>query len=271
MTNFLDSMAAASHARLHAEGPDAGALAALIAKTPAAQPLRLARFDIIAEIKKTSPAEGALDAAVDVAARAKQYEQAGAAAVSVLTEPERFHGSLADLGDAVAALNQAPAMRKDFLVDRLQVLQARATGAGGVLLITAMLDDATLEDMLSCALSHELFVLIEAFDEHDVARMNGLLAEPEVMRAARDRQLLFGVNSRDLRSLQVDFDRLGDLVGLLSDDVVKVAESGVSSAAAARAVADMGYQAALVGTALMRAESPQTLLGDMLAAARDTA
>lgn len=244
---------------------EAGLLAACRAAPPP-PPLRLDRFDLIAEIKRSSPAEGALEANTDVAARALDYGAAGAAAVSVLTEPERFRGSNEDLGAAARALysRDVPAMRKDFLVDPWQVLEARAAGAGGVLLIVAMLGDTALGELVAAAREHGLFVLLEAFDETDLERASGLLAA-----AAHGPRALVGVNSRDLRTLAVDPQRLARLAPHLPQGVPAVAESGLLEAADAAAVAALGYRLALVGTALMRAARPGELVAAMLAAGRD--
>jgi indole-3-glycerol phosphate synthase len=232
---------------------------------PAPPPLRLERFDLVAEIKRSSPAEGALEADADVAARAVGYAAAGAAAVSVLTEPARFGGSLDDLGAAACALypRGVPAMRKDFLVAPWQVLEARAAGAGGVLLIVAMLADAALDELLAAAREQGLFVLLEAFDETDLER-----AAPWLGAAPGVPPVLVGVNSRDLRTLAVDPDRLARLAPRLPPGLPAVAESGLHTAADAAAAAALGYRLALVGTALMRAANPEALAAAMIAAGR---
>ncbi|NGP52854.1 indole-3-glycerol-phosphate synthase [Thioalkalivibrio sp. XN8] len=267
--SFLDQMAAASAERVRAAratGSEAALLAAC-REAPAAPRLRLGDFELIAEIKRHSPAEGALGAETDVAARAGAYAAAGAAAVSVLTEPARFGGSLDDLEAAVAALSGTgvPAMRKDFLVAPWQVLEARAAGAGGVLLIVAMLADAVLREMLAAAREQGLFVLLEAFDEADLERAAPLCG------GVPGASVLVGVNSRDLRTLAVDPSRLERLAPRLPAGVPAVAESGLHTPADAATAAALGYRLALVGTALMRAEDPGTLAGAMLAAGRNQA
>jgi len=265
--NFLEQMATQSAARVRAARTaraEADLLAACRA-APCPPPLRLQRFDLIAEIKRSSPAEGALQVDTDVAARARGYGMAGAAAVSVLTEPVRFGGSLDDLGAAACALYQhrVPAMRKDFLVDPWQVLEARAAGAGGVLLIVAMLADVVLAEMLATAREQGLFVLLEAFDEADLERAAGVLTA-----APGGPLLLVGVNTRDLRTLAVDPGRLARLAPRLPAGVPAVAESGLQVAADAAAAAALGYRLALVGTALMRAADPERLAAAMIAAGR---
>jgi indole-3-glycerol phosphate synthase len=189
--------------------------------------------------------------------RARAYADGGAAAISVLTEPSRFDGELAHLEEVVAAVPGTPVMRKDFLVEPVQVLEARAAGASGVLLITTMLEDEKLASMMDCAFEHDMFVLLESFDEDDLRRSAKYLD--------RDGQLLIGINTRNLRTLEVDADRLERLAPLLPDGTC-VAESGLRVADDAARVARWGYTMALVGTALMRSEDPTALVRDMRAA-----
>ncbi len=233
--------------------------------------IRLQGFDIIAELKDSSPSEGAIAASgYDRLAQAAHYARGGAAVVSVLTEPTTFGGSVDHLRDIAAALLPLgiPAMRKDFLVDSVQVLEARAAGASGVLLIAAMLDDMQLAAMLDCAYEQKMFVLLESFDEDDLERSTRLLEDPLHRDAVRAGQLLFGVNSRNLRTLAIDGKRLDHLSALLPPGVACVAESGLETADDAAHAASLGYRLALVGTALMRDDDPQALLRDMLDAGR---
>jgi indole-3-glycerol phosphate synthase len=153
-------------------------------------------------------------------------------------------------------------MRKDFLVDPVQVLEARAAGASGVLLIATMLNDAQIRSMLDCAAEHELFVLLESFDEQDLLRSARLLDNSADQQRAEHGQLLFGVNTRDLRTLHVDPERLRKLAPALPAGRC-VAESGLHDVADAAGVAGLGYQLALVGTALMRSDAPATLVQEM--------
>jgi indole-3-glycerol phosphate synthase len=267
--SFLAQMASQSAARVReARGRRGeGALLAACRETPPPPPLALGSFDLIAEIKRVSPAEGTLGADAVVPARALAYASAGAAAVSVLTEPERFGGSMEDLAAAAEALRPAgvPAMRKDFLVDPWQVLEARAAGAGGVLLIVAMLEDPALQAMLAAAREQGLFVLLEAFDEADLERAAELVPAAGPPEGA---PVMVGVNSRDLRTLSVDPERLARLAPRLPPGLPAVAESGLRDAADAAAAAVLGYRLALVGTALMRAPDPRSLAAAMLAAGR---
>ena len=167
-------------------------------------PLALDAFEVIAEIKARSPAEGALaGAAYDRAERARQYAAGGAAAISVLTEPSRFDGALEHLAEVAGAVPELPVMRKDFLVEPAQVLEARAAGASGVLLIVGMLADDKLRAMLDAAFEHGLFVLLESFAAADIDRLHAFLT-PRDLDAAAGRRLLFGVNARNLRTLEVD-------------------------------------------------------------------
>ena len=257
MSDFLEHMGQTSAAR--------AACAQVPAPKQRPRPeLVTERFGIIAEIKNRSPAEGALAGDnADRVARAKSYSNAGAAAISVLTEPERFDGHLDHLAEVVEAVPCTPVMRKDFLVDPVQIREAHAVGASGVLLITAMLDKRQLDRMLDCAWQHDLFVLLEAFSEEDVERAAALLEEVVHGAKAEQGELLFGVNSRNLRTLEVDSSRLERYAPLLPDGVVTVAESGLKTADDARRVADTGYGLALVGTALMRADDPGALIREM--------
>jgi indole-3-glycerol phosphate synthase len=268
--DFLAAMAAASRARSAAAQAAVASreLRALIADLPPAPRLSLQRFDLIAEVKLRSPAMGLLqDAAQEnVAARVAGYARAGAAAVSILTEPSRFDGSMADLVAGSRALQplSVPAMRKDFLVDGYQVLEGRAAGAGGVLAILRMLPRDDLERLIDTALELGMFVLLEAFDQPDIDLAHALVEA----RVAHSGLLLVGVNSRDLVSLEVVPGRLDQLASALPTRVRRVAESGVGTAADAARVAAAGYDLALVGSALMSAPDPAALAGAMLAGGR---
>lgn len=272
-TDFLAGMKRASEERL------AIARAALseaellqrIAHVPAPPALRLsdAGFDLIAEVKRRSPSAGQLaTAALEPAAQASAYAAGGAAALSVLTEPAQFDGDLAHLSAVAQAVPAVPAMRKDFLVSPYQVLEARAAGAGGVLLIAAMLDAATLSDMLQKTFDLGMFALVEAFDSQDLAHAVPVMQGLGPATGPAGVRMLIGVNCRDLRTLAVDFDRFVELAPQLPDDLPRVAESGVDSAEQAATVAGLGYGLALVGTALMRAESPTHAAAALLAAGR---
>lgn len=261
MSDFLDNMAKLSAERAAV----ATVTEADIAAAKPVVPLVLSQFDVIAEIKERSPAEGALAATGhDRVWQAQQYVQGGAAAISVLTEPDRFAGSLQHLEEVAAAVPDTPVMRKDFLVEPVQVLEARAAGASGVLLIATMLSDAQLEDLLNCAFDENMFVLLEAFTADDLARTSALLKMPAFGELAAQGQLLVGVNTRNLRTLEVDAARLAELAPLLPAARC-VAESGLSTAEDAALAAQTGYHLALVGSALMRSDDPAALVAAMRA------
>jgi indole-3-glycerol phosphate synthase len=268
--DFLAGMAASSRARSAAAQATLPAreLRARIAGLPAAPGLSLSGFDLIAEVKLRSPAVGLLKSAADedVGARVASYARAGAAAVSILTEPSRFDGSLDDLATGSRALAplRVPAMRKDFLVDGYQVLEGRAAGASGVLAILRMLPRGDLEELIDTALELDMFVLLEGFDEADIDLANALIDG----RRAHRKLLMVGINSRDLVTLKVVPGRLDAMAAALPSGVVRVAESGVASAADAARVAAAGYDLALVGSALMSAADPAQLASAMLSAGR---
>jgi indole-3-glycerol phosphate synthase len=225
-------------------------------------------FHLIAEVKRRSPSAGSLAAAEQTPEdQARRYAEGGALAVSVLTEPTQFNGELSHLADVCRALPSLPAMRKDFLVDRYQVLEARAAGAAGVLLIAAMLEPSQLADMLQATLDLGMFALVEVFDRDDLA---GCL--PAVLGAAAtpagEGRVLLGVNCRDLRSLGVEFGRFAELAPHLPASLPWVAESGIERPEQAAEVARLGYSLALVGTALMRSGDPAGAVRAMLAAGR---
>lgn len=264
--DFLAAMAAASAERARDTLAECSldALRTRALASPAPTPLKrdASGFDLIAEIKLRAPSTGALaSAGEDLAARARHYAQAGAASVSVLTEPERFAGSLAHLSTVADALRESgvPAMRKDFLVDPCQVWEAREAGAGGVLLILPILDDRALDAMLEAAGDAGLFVLLEAFSAEDLARCGRLTGVPD---------LLLGLNCRNLRDLSIEPNRFAELLGHFPPGPPRVAESGMSTAVEVADVARHGYDLALVGSALMQAPDPGALLAEMLAAAR---
>lgn len=267
--DFLATMAAASRVRVREALMDCPRAElerrALASPVPPALRLSPQGFDIIAECKLRSPAVGALRTASeeDIAARVQSYAAAGAAAVSVLTEPSRFDGSLLHLTQATAALAAArvPAMRKDFLVDPCQVFEARLAGAGGILVILRMLSRGEIVALMEAADALGLFVLLEAFDEGDI----DVAGELAIGGAA---PVMVGLNCRDLSTLQVVPGRLEELATRLPAHLPRVAESGLDSAQDAARIAAAGYDLALVGSALMKHATPDVLLADMLAGGR---
>jgi len=237
---------------------------ALQSARPPALRLSAAGFDLIAEVKLRSPAVGRLGGkAEDIHARVAAYAAAGAAAISVITEPSRFEGELEHLAQAARPANGVPLMRKDFLVDPYQVYEARLHGAAGVLVILRMLEQPVQERMLAACEESGLFALLECFDEADLARAGAL-----VRRQTQRGPLLVGINCRDLASLQVVPDRLDALAPLLPEGAPRVAESGVATPADAERLSRAGYEVALVGSALMRSADPAGLARELLAGGR---
>lgn len=232
-------------------------------------------FDLIAEVKASSPSEGVLKAvtpksAVEEAVRqAKLYEAAGAAAISVLTEPTAFGGSMEHLF-AVAHEIDLPVMRKDFLVADYQIVEAREAGASGVLLIVRMLSDEDLFEMIDLTRDMGMFCLVEAFDQADIDRLRRMLILRGGEFADGDHvgELLLGLNCRDLATLKVEPGRFGELRGAFPTGYKVVAESGIATAQDAGRVAGLGYEMALVGSALMKAGEPGVLARTMIQSGR---
>jgi indole-3-glycerol phosphate synthase len=244
-------------------------LRARIADSPPPPPLVLANggFDVIAELKLRSPSQGALaHQASDPVARLAAYAKGGAAAVSVLTEPTRFDGSLEHLRLAAETLapQRVAVMRKDFLVDPYQLFEARERGASGALLILQMVERARLIEMLDCAAELGLFVLLEAFDAGDLEMAAEIAAE----RRGRSEQVLMGLNCRNLETLAIDPRRFGVLRDKLPAGWPSVAESGVESPRDAAAVAALGYRLALVGTSLMKHKDAARATAQLIEAGR---
>jgi len=205
---------------------------------------------LIAEVKRSSPSVGHI-ADADPADRARAYADGGAAAVSVLTEGRYFGGSLEDLR-AVHLATKVPVLRKDFLVEPSQLLEARANGADAVLLIAASLSSGALEEMLVAADALQLGVLLET---HSVADLDKALAadHPAV-----------GVNARDLETLEVDVDRALGMLSEIPADRIAVLESGVSQRRDVVRAASAGAKAVLVGETLMRADDPAAKICELL-------
>ncbi len=208
---------------------------------------------VIAEVKRSSPSKGALADIPDPAALAAEYAAGGASAISVLTERRRFGGSLADL-EAVRAAVDTPLLRKDFMVTDYQLWEARAAGADLALLIVASLTDDELTALMATAKMLGLTALVEVH------------TADETRRALDAGAHLLGVNNRNLQTLDVDIAQFERLVGLIPDDVVKVAESGILSVADVRRVADAGADVILVGEALVKHGDPRTAVADFIAA-----
>lgn len=254
MPDFLAEMAASSKARVseaRKRTPEAE-MRTLAEQSPAPRrpSFQAGTLAVIAEIKRVSPARGVLNAEVNVADRAREYAAADVAAISVLTEPSRFGGSLDDLR-AARAVTATPLLRKDFIVDSYQLHEARAHGADGVLLIVRMLDDAHLRDLLALADYLGLFALVESFDAGDIGRAQAANAS------------IIGVNCRNLADLSIDFARFAVLRPQIDATRVAVAESGITTPAEFAQVAELGYHAALIGSALMQGRNGQAALHEL--------
>lgn len=210
---------------------------------------------IIGELKKASPSKGLIRAEFDVRELAPELEAAGASVLSVLTDERFFQGSLENLRRASAAVS-LPCLRKDFMVDEFQVLEARANRADAILLIVAALTDAELRTLRDAARRFELDVLCEVHDREELERALALDCE------------CVGVNSRDLKTFHVSLDRAVELVAGLPSTAVKVAESGIGSRADMDRLRAAGYDAFLIGESLMRAARPGDALRELLGTSR---
>ena len=205
---------------------------------------------VISEIKKASPSKGVLRKDYDPAAIAKDYEQGGAACLSVLTDRDYFQGAPEHMISARAAC-LLPVLRKDFMIDPYQVLQARAWGADCILLIVSALSNTQMQELESAALHLGMDVLIETHDED------------EFDRALQCRSPLIGVNNRNLRTFETSLQTTLDLVGKTPADRILVTESGILDRQDVLRMRSAGVNTFLVGEAFMRADSPGTALKDM--------
>lgn len=210
--------------------------------------LRHDDVSVIAEIKRRSPSAGAIAEALDPVSRAGAYVAGGARAVSVLTEGPHFGGSLADLA-AVADGVPVPVLRKDFILEDVQLFEARAAGASAVLLIVRAVDQVALRELRQLAADLGLGCLIEVHTLGELDR--ALRVEPETV----------GVNARDLETLLVDLEAVGPVLRAVPPAVVAVAESGVERRANVEQLAACGADAVLVGTALAGAPDPRSAVG----------
>jgi indole-3-glycerol phosphate synthase len=213
---------------------------------------RLDAFNVIAECKRRSPSRGVLRAEYDPAAIAAGYAAAGAAAISVLTEPTFFDGALDHL-KAVRAAVDVPLLRKDFIVSEYQLFEAKAAGADAVLLIVAALRPAELKVLHDHATRYGLDALVEVHDKRELA----------IALDAGAR--IVGVNNRNLRTLQVDVQASEALIAEMPRDVLGVSESGLKSAEDLRRLRALGYRAFLIGEAFMTSPDPGKALAGMLA------
>ena len=208
-------------------------------------------MSVIAEVKRSSPSKGALAPISDPAGLAAQYEEAGAHVVSVLTEQRRFGGSLSDL-DAVRKAIDLPILRKDFMIDEYQFYEARAHGADVVLLIVAALSKNQLEDYFHLSTELGMRSLIEVHTNDELER--ALEISPEII----------GVNSRNLKTLEVDARAFAELIPQIPSNIARVAESGISTREEVVFAQECGATAILVGEALVRSESPSVAINQLL-------
>jgi indole-3-glycerol phosphate synthase len=206
---------------------------------------------VIAELKKASPSKGLIRADFNPAQLARELEASGASALSVLTNQEFFQGSLRNLQNASDAVT-IPCLRKDFIIDEFQLLEARANAADAILLIVAALSQPELLALSQAARGHQLDVLCEVHDGDELQR---------ALDAGCD---LIGVNSRDLRTFKVDLDTAFRLASKLPGNVIRVAESGIHSPADVQHLRAAGYTAFLIGESLMRAQHPGEALRALL-------
>ncbi len=206
---------------------------------------------VIAEIKRRWPSADGPAMAIDPADQARRYQAGGAAAISVLTDGSFFSGSLADL-QAVRAATALPVLRKDFIIDPLQVLQARVAGADAVLLIAAALERGQLAELYAVCRELGMTPLVEVHHRDELDRV--LALDPP----------LVGINNRDLGTLAVDINTCLELRRLVPSGALVVAESGIGTPRDVRRLLAGGLDAFLVGTALMRAEDPQAAVANMV-------
>jgi indole-3-glycerol phosphate synthase len=219
---------------------------------------RAESINIIAECKRRSPSRGVLRAAYMPVEIAKGYERAGAAAISVLTEPGFFDGSLEHL-KAVREAVSIPLLRKDFIVDDYQLLEARAAGADAILLIVAALDDRTLVALSQRAADLDLAALVEVHDAD------------ETRRALEAGATIIGVNNRNLRTLKVDLDASKQIAGLLPSHVIGISESGLKTPADLQAMKALGYKAFLMGERFMIEPDPGAALTGLIGSLQEAA
>jgi indole-3-glycerol phosphate synthase len=250
--SVLDLILAAKHEEIERLRPREAELRKQAAGQASAKPFAPAlragnNVALIAEFKRRSPSAGWIRRDGSVAEITKAYSESGARAISVLTDQQFFAGGLDDLRVACDKTS-VPVLRKDFVIDELQLVEARAAGADAVLLIVRLLDDARLIELISVARELKFATLVEAHDRAEVER---------ALNAGAD---IIGINNRDLARFEVDRDLASRIAHDVPADVVLVAESGVRSADDVARIGEAGIDAALVGEALMRAPDPRRLV-----------
>ncbi|MFM8205684.1 MAG: indole-3-glycerol phosphate synthase TrpC [Actinomycetales bacterium] len=232
-----------------------GKLAEKIAAAPKAisalEKFKSREFSVIAEIKRSSPSKGQLAQIPEPAALAKIYQEGGATAISVLTEGRKFKGSLIDLMEVREAVD-IPILRKDFMVSEYLVQESRAYGADLILLIVAALDDHQLKDYFQIAEALGMSALIEVHDQYELER--ALAIDPKMI----------GVNSRNLKTLEINSEVFAQLIPLIPNQIIRIAESGIFDTKDVVTAQNLGADAILVGEALVRANSPKEKIEEFL-------
>jgi len=209
-------------------------------------------YRIIAEIKRASPSKGVLRQDLDPVTWAEKYRRAGAAALSVLTDERFFHGSLAHLADVRSRVTDLPLLRKDFIIDPYQVLEARVYGADAVLLIVRALDGASFRGLLEAVRGQGMEALVEVYEEEDLDR------------ALAEGAGLIGINNRDLKTFSVDVAVTERLMQRVPEGVTVVSASGIHSPAQIASLASRGVKGFLVGEALVTAPDPEAKLRELV-------
>ena len=211
------------------------------------------KLHVIAEVKKASPSAGVIRSDFDPVAIARQYEAAGADAISVLTDEKYFQGSLAYL-TAVKEAVSLPVLRKDFVVDAYQLYEARAAGADAILLIAEVLSDAELSELLALAADLKLTALLEVHDAENLLRVRDMIGPRN----------LLGINNRDLTTFTVDVAHTLQLAPLAAESTTIVSESGIRNGRDTQRLAEAGVAAILVGETLMRSDDIAAAMSDLL-------
>ena len=255
MSTILDSIIEGVKEDVTARRVSAALLAEQVEQAPKVRDARAALsklgINLIAEIKRASPSKGALADIADPAKLATQYAQGGASVISVLTEERRFKGSIEDF-ELVRKAVDLPLLRKDFIVTEYQVIESRAIGADLQLLIVAALSDSQLRDFYQMTAEMRMNSLIEVHDEQ------------ELERAIKIGAKIIGINSRNLKTLEVDPSAFNRLLPLIPNGVIRVAESGISSRVDVEAIAALGGNAILVGETLVKAGDPLAGISNLL-------
>lgn len=253
--SFLETVTAARRADAEARANLTDAVKEAAASAPPPRDFHgaLARpgLSLIAELKRASPSVGAIAPDADRLGLARAYEAAGAAAVSVLTEPEHFLGSLDDLTEVRTAIG-LPVLRKDFIAHPLQIWEARAAGADAVLLIVAALEQRDLVALHDLAETAGMAALVETHSGEEIRRA--------IDAGAR----IVGINTRDLATLAVDPRKVAELCDSVPDGITRVGESGIKTRADVEAMEAAGVDAVLVGETLMRANDPAAMVRELL-------